>query len=63
MTLTFPGSPFYDIASSTNPIIAAIAPTALVVIGVYMAFLVIEILIDILAKRLWPEPPAHPPLM
>lgn len=65
MLITYPGNPMYDIASTTTAFIAPLEPYIAFSVGLFVAFFVLQFLIDLLANKLWPPtPPAfHAPMM
>ena len=65
MTVILPGSPMYDVASSTTVFIAPFEPLIALAGGVFLALFVIEFLFIMLGNRYMHNatPPAHPPMM
>lgn len=57
MNITLPGSPMYDVASTTTATIAPYAGVMALAAGVFVAFFIIEYIIEILAQRYYPKPP------
>jgi len=66
MNITLPGSPIYDIASSTQAVLDGVMPAIILAGGVYLGLFIVSFVIQAVAQKYYPqEPPMdeHTPMM